>query len=439
MTEEFQDLPSDFVQKNADKGTVFSLQPLHVIMDSTPYTKIIPYFSEEKVSFTEEINNYWYGYMHSDKTMNMSQIKGYGGLHFSFHKGDEFFVKLYSEDFEKDFDTKIVVGDTNFVKIGDDDFWLKIKIAEGGIMTCDINDHGYWSDWSFKECHQTIKSDRQVNYTNISVNKEFLLDKITALGITEDNEITNVELKTTNTKMTPWKIFPSDITGKLDLFMDWQDGSSVIPWDTAKHFISSDGDGVLLYDEHRTDNVITKPVSELLSNMILLTYGFISNFSNIPRNTQGAFNPKDKIGYGNKPINMSAISGQSAVSIIAGLLDKFTLRFPSEMEGDKGNVVRSLISALSRYIISPASISGGNNRFNEIFLPWFFEIKSGIDITDPPSTSTDTGTTYTLTEPLKIELKSRYYDFSIVNNEKVISDKEKRHTIIKSRCYSNRL
>ena len=175
--------------------------------------------------------------------------------------------------------------------------------------------------------------------------------------------------------MTPWKIYPSDITGKLDIFMDWQDGSTVIPWDTAKHFISSDGNGVLLYDEHRTDNVITKPISMLLSDMILLTYGFISNFSNIPRNTQGAFNPKDKIGNGDETINMSAISGQSALSIIAGLLDKFTLQHPSEMEGSAGNIVRSLISALSRYIISPASISGGNNRFNEIFLPWFFEIK----------------------------------------------------------------
>ena len=420
VTEEFQDLPPEYTQKNADKGSVFSLQPLHVIMDSSPYTKIIPYFSEEKVSFTEQLTNNWYGNLvfPANGVIDFSQIKGYGGLPFSFKNGDEFKVKIQFVA-EEPVEATLKVG-AEMTRVYSGRHWVGIKINVGGHASFLWGPNTFYFNWRFLRCSQTKISNNQVNYANFKVNKEFLLDKITALGITEDNQITNVELETTNSKMTPWKIFPSDITGKLDLFMDWQDGSSIIPWSVAKYYISSDGNGVLLFDDTEgATNVITKPVATLLSDMVLLTYGFITNFSNIPRNSQGAFDLKYKIGNGNEKINMSAISGQSAITMISGLLDKFTLEYPTEMKGDAGNKVRALVCALSRYIISPASISGGNNRFNEIYLPWYFEIVTPISMTD--EVNKQHTNEYRLASPLKIELKSRYYNFE----NKEILDKNK--------------
>ena len=142
VTEEFQDLPPEYTQKNADKGSVFSLQPLHVIMDSQPYTKIIPYFwNESSTAFNNGI-----------------------------------------ADFE--------------------------------------------------------------------VNRDFLIQKVTALGLnSKTGEIKNVELVNSihssapktgeithdkNTGFMPFKVYPSNSVGKLDIFADWQDKSTIIPWETIE-------------------------------------------------------------------------------------------------------------------------------------------------------------------------------------------------------------
>ena len=177
MTEEFQDLPQEYVDKVSDKGTVFSLQPLHVIMDSSPYTKIIPYFSEDKVSFTEEVNNYWYGDLEFPVTgaIDFSQIKGYGGLPFSFKEGDEFNVKIKFRA-EEPVEAVLKVG-AEMTKVYSGRHWVGIKINVGGHASFMWGPSTFHFNWHFLKCYQTKTSDRQVNYTNISVNKEFLLDK----------------------------------------------------------------------------------------------------------------------------------------------------------------------------------------------------------------------------------------------------------------------
>ena len=165
-------------------------------------------------------------------------------------------------------------------------------------------------------------------------------------------------------------------------------------------------------------------VLALIHTMIALTYGFITGFKNIERNAQGAFDSSYSIGYGTSKINLSAISGQSALSIVAGLLDSFTMEFPSQMEGENGKVIKTIISALSRYIISPASISGGNNRFNEIFLPWTLELFEGITLHKNETTKS-----WELNKIPKFTMKGHWYGVTLVQIGNSWENKYKKDAI----------
>ena len=303
ITEEFQDLPEEYVEKGNDGASVFSLQSIHTIIDSQSFTNIIPYE--------------WHG------------------------------------------------------------------------------------DFGFEK-----------NEIRLKFNKEFLLDTIKGLS-SNGNILKELEFFNTNESgdmggtIYPWKVYPAGIDGKLTLFMDWLDGNVILPFDQVSKFHSSgteDYNGKTLSEITNDTDILA-----LIHTMITLTYGFITGFKNIERNAQGAFDSSYSIGYGTSKINLSAISGQSAISILGGILDSFNMEFPTLMKGNKGKVVRSIVAALSKYIISPASIAGGNNNFNKIFLPWTLDLFEGVTLHKNETTKS-----WELNKIPKFVMKGNWYGVTLV-------------------------
>ena len=119
-------------------------------------------------------------------------------------------------------------------------------------------------------------------------------------------------------------------------------------------------------------------VVSFLEDSVLLTYGFLTNFKDIPRTSTGAF--KENVIIGNEEIAAASLQGQNAISVISALFDSYQAKYPDVFTDKKSDAIRSWVTALSKYIISLYSVSGGNNRFNEVYLPWYLKIDNSIQM-----------------------------------------------------------
>ena len=242
-----------------------------------------------------------------------------------------------------------------------------------------------------------------------------------------------------NGSFFPWKVSINDIKDeKIIYHMDWYDNNVILNYSIAVKFSKPIG-------ERFQDIQITKPDNtkfifqpddiKIVSDLILITYGFLTNFKFADRYTatspEVANNPAllGKIkesyvcGYGDYKI--IDIQNKNPSKYIQSIFDDYVLNRPEvEYSQSRFAFLKSIIIALNNYI-STENFSFGRtkSRFNEVYLPYFLTLADGNKIevikkSDTIGLDNSKEERHILNTEIRFVLKSMYLtqNFNNVNN-----------------------
>ena len=246
-----------------------------------------------------------------------------------------------------------------------------------------------------------------------------------------DNFPVDVKL---NGQFVPWKVSINEIKNNKILYhMDWFDNNVVLSYWIAHDWPA---DGTSLENLRINKFKIQDKDIKIISDMILLTYGFLNNFNFATRyvaaDAEVQKNPSllGKIketyvcGYGDYKIFDA--QNKEPSQYIQNVFDEYVLNNPAvQYSHTRFGFLKALIVALNNFI-STKTLSFGrtNNRFNEIYLPWFLSLKDGEQIKVLKASQNVIGLDGTpanrdiLDNKIKFVVKSMYWNknFGIVNN-----------------------
>ncbi|WP_342275827.1 hypothetical protein [Spiroplasma endosymbiont of Nebria brevicollis] len=139
--------------------------------------------------------------------------------------------------------------------------------------------------------------------------------------------------------------------------------------------------------------------------MLSYTYNYNRNFEGATYN--------DKTG---KPKNDIAklrakFEGQKPDEVISNLFKQWELDYPNYINLPQMQIFKQVFIMLSKYIYSSLAINKGLNDDNKILLPYYFELKS-----KPIHQNKNKIWEY---KDIKVILKSKYFDFTDINNIKL--------------------
>ncbi|WP_425381866.1 hypothetical protein [Spiroplasma endosymbiont of Melieria omissa] len=144
-------------------------------------------------------------------------------------------------------------------------------------------------------------------------------------------------------------------------------------------------------------------LQKVLLDMLTYTYSYNRNFD-------GAIyengNWKSKIAE----LRLK-FEGQKPEDVITNLFKQWKLDYPNYINLEQVKILKQIIIMLSSNIYSNMSINKGLNDDNKILLPYYFELKSN-------PIHTNIGEVWEFKD-VKVVLKSKYFDFTDVNNIKL--------------------
>ncbi len=202
----------------------------------------------------------------------------------------------------------------------------------------------------------------------------------------QSNETTRIETKIVNENIKGDVLFPIKAdnrfisSNQLGMYFDWFDKSLYLPFDVVTPYGSN------LDISQTFDNTIPKTYQtgayNLIYDMLTATNLFLRNFSldDIvpewrlkPTTTNpialGQIDPKWNMGTEFKR-NILQISNQSPQVVVDGMYNEYVSKY-SNIPIEYLKLVKSMIAALSRVILSNFSFTGGNNDALKSIVPWY--------------------------------------------------------------------
>lgn len=248
-----------------------------------------------------------------------------------------------------------------------------------------------------------------------------LIGRVTAKG-----EISNIKTDIsfeTNSKLFPIKLTPVDINQFVTVSADWFDYDNVMPWGIAKLFKTPQPISIL--KQIKIDGAPVIEDTEL--NAIIDMLGIASGFGNVwkdvlrtkgtekdwdgAKQNIGKIMPNTFIGTVKFPI--PGLEGQDPIKAIDNVYETY-LRTVSKSNNNavKSKVIKEIICALSRFIYSSYAIGKGQNSFNEVYLPWFLEPSSALELDISEKGDGYSTPLVYLLKTANFQLASRYFEFS---------------------------
>lgn len=243
--------------------------------------------------------------------------------------------------------------------------------------------------------------DGVTNELALKVNSEIMIGNVygvshSNIGGSYENLPINFEAK--NKQLTPIKVQPSEINHKIEYFHDWADLDMIMTIDDAEKMISKDGVNLNTLFSEQVD-------IDIIKDIILFTYSSITQYKAIARNDQGKFDPKYKIGISQTPLNALLDSNDIQLAINK-LFETYLYDNPSKRTSGGYRKVKAVAIALSRYVRWQEAVAKGNNPLNQVYLPWFLEMTTKIEV---KASGTDSSHLEMTNEPL-FKLKSEWFD-----------------------------
>ncbi len=301
---------------------------------------------------------------------------------------------------------------------------------------------------NYLEYFTSEQNPLDINDLAISLERRTLLgiDGIRASGLRQENN-NNLERFPLDVRLNgqfyPLKVSVNEIKDNMLYHFDWFDNNVVLKfimtgWDPKiakdntsvnfKNGIKLKDFKVILDPNTNLQFTIDSTDIKLISDMIMLTYGFLTNFSFADKYTAQEVKdlklPSDQIGkvkldyicgYGDYKI--AEIQNEEPAKYIQNVFDSYILNNPAvEYSKQRFPVLKSLIIALGNYIASENfSFGRTRNRFNEFYLPWFLCLKDGEKIKILPKQDdiegfTGKATRNILDPNIKFIAKSMYFN-----------------------------
>uniref|UniRef100_UPI00207A83FB hypothetical protein n=1 Tax=Spiroplasma endosymbiont of Lariophagus distinguendus TaxID=2935082 RepID=UPI00207A83FB len=145
-------------------------------------------------------------------------------------------------------------------------------------------------------------------------------------------------------------------------------------------------------------------LQQLLLDMLSYTYNYNRNFEGDTYNDNGK--PKNEIAK-----LRAKFEGQKPEDVITNLFKQWKLDYPNYINLKQVKIFKQIFIMLSEYIYSILSINKGLNDDYKLLLPYYFELKSS-----PIHPTKDDIWKF---KDAKVILKSKYFDFTNLNNIKL--------------------
>lgn len=278
-------------------------------------------------------------------------------------------------------------------------FKILVKNSQNGI--------GSRVDFTITEWDKTKK----VKSINFTTNSEALMNKVILKNITT-KEIINANLDLTNGMYAMLKQKPIDTNKKLTIFSDWIDGYNVLSMKELETFSTSSGTDLKAYITGGKTVGWEFDLWLVFIGILETTAAYSNGFENIAKDS-------DKNLAAGQLVGLTDVVNWINLRVDEACDTQFTAwksKHPSSVNEEKVNQVKAILHMTSAYHRSSFAVAGGDNSFNEIYLPYYFESLTGILGRPNASKSNET---------FLVKVKSKYYDFTTDAAGNFVMDKLK--------------
>lgn len=226
----------------------------------------------------------------------------------------------------------------------------------------------------FRETKLNDKDNYVIQRIEFFVPFDTLIGRFNAKGYYTRNGVDyfdNIEFRPTDASPTgetwsslaiPFKINPFKVGKYVEFYSPWFDYNITLPYSFLKQFRHHDHTS----GSQTSIKVVTgisDDTEDVLAQILLYSAMYTSGFrqNDIPINILNAFKA----------------AGDSELQIVIdNLIEEHILKVPDFITSDDYWKLKSLVSALSKYCKSKYAIAGGLNDLNQLYLPWYLELKT---------------------------------------------------------------
>lgn len=219
------------------------------------------------------------------------------------------------------------------------------------------------------------------NITNIKLRvlPNMMLDTVKVKGISTDpnsaKELIDIDFKSTSKNLSWFNIVPIGTKDKLTISPTWFDENITLDKPVIETILTYDS---MKWIDFVAQYSIPDSLKELVLDMMLYNYEFQNSFAQVPRTDAGALAVDYLIGT--KKAYVSAIANGNPVQAIDGLYRKWRKLNPTLVGGEKEQLVKAFINAISSEMTTSLATANGENDFNQNTLPWTLKLSKALDI-----------------------------------------------------------
>lgn len=277
---------------------------------------------------------------------------------------------------------------------------------------------------SNQKSNQTIKSGVTLEFENHTLLHSFHGKGETSEfkdGKKQPSEFGDINF-ISNDKMIPIIASPQNIKNKVEMYFNWWDYQSALPFSIINLF--NKGATLRVRVDGTTSSsaprVLIEDDVKLIEDMLVITAGSADSWADAPLVESvgdiGKIDPKFRVGWNG--IKVQSLMNKDAIKIVDGLWENHIRKHSSLLTNlERLLPLTGIINALSRYISASKAIGKGNNSFNNIYLPWFLEPMANYKIKytekktipNPDTGKTGDVDTYVISSDVKFQSRSMYF------------------------------